>query len=208
MQPQEDQAGFDQWAATYDHDVAGGGAFPFAGYDRVLTRVVALAAPAPGRALLELGPGTGNLTARLLAGGAAVWAVDFSAGMLARARAKAPAATFVQANLLARYPAALRRRYDAVVATYVLHEFPDDAKLALLQRLAAGYLRPGGRILIGDIGFPTATARDAMRRASGDAWDEEHYWIMDDIGPRLRAAGYHPAYEQLSSCGLVLALTP
>lgn len=208
MDHSEQQADFDRWAATYDADVAGGAGFPFDGYERVLARVVALAAPAPGRTLLELGPGTGNLTARLLAGGAAVWAVDFSAEMLAIARTRAPAAHFAQAHLLGDFPPDVRRPYDAVVATYVLHEFPTAGKLALLRRLADEYLRPGGRIVAGDIGFPTAAARDAMRRASGDAWDEEHYWIMDEIGPDLRAAGFALDYEQLSSCGLVLTLTP
>ena len=113
------QAQFDRWAATYDADVAASAAegesgdhgFPFAGYDRVLARVVALAAVAPGMAVLELGPGTGNLTAQLMARGAAVWALDFSAEMLARARVRVPAATFAQAHLLGDYPPEVRRRF-------------------------------------------------------------------------------------------------
>lgn len=208
------QSQFDRWAASYDADViasaaegaAGGHGFPFAGYDRVLARVVELAAPAPGMAVLELGPGTGNLTAQLVARGAAVWALDFSAEMLARARVRVPAAHLAQAHLLAGYPPDFHRPFDAVVSTYTFHEFPLPDKLTLLRRLFAGHLRPGGAVVIGDIGFPTAAARDAVRDAAGDGWDDEHYWIMDEAGPRLRAAGLAVEYEQLSSCGMIVRI--
>jgi len=197
---------FDSWSATYDGDVVGVTGFPFEGYDQVLARVIALAGPRPGATLLELGPGTGNLTAQLLARGADVWAVDFSAEMLAHARAKAPTAHFAQAHLLAAYPASFRRPYDAVVATYVFHELPAADKLRLLRRLADDYLRPGGVIAIGDVGFADAAARDAARAAAGDDWDDEFFWIMSEDGLALAAAGFVVEYEQVSGCGLALAI--
>ena len=203
------QSQFDAWAAGYDADVARSrddDAFPFAGYDRVLARVVELANPAPGMAVLELGPGTGNLTARLVARGAAVWALDFSAEMLARARARVPTAHFAWANLLADYPPDFHRPFDAAVSTYTFHEFPLPDKLALLRRLFAAHLRPGGAVVIGDIGFPTAAPRDAVREAAGDGWDDEHYWIMDEAKPRLREAGLAIEYEQLSKCGMIISV--
>lgn len=202
------QSQFDAWAAGYDADVARSrddDAFPFAGYERVLARVVELANPAPGMAMLELGPGTGNLTAQLAARGAAVWALDFSAEMLARARARVPAAHLAQAHLLGDYPPDFHRPFDAVVSTYTFHEFPLPDKLALLRRLFAEHLRPGGAVLIGDIGFPTAAARDAVRDDAGDGWDDEHYWIMDNVQP-LRDLGLRLHYEQLSPCAVVLEL--
>jgi len=146
------------------------------------------------------------LTARLVDAGAAVWALDFSAGMLARTHARVPRATFAQAHLLGDYPPDFRRPYDRVVATYVFHEFPDDAKLELLRRLAAGHLRPDSRVVIGDIGFADAATRDRARRAAGPAWDEEHYWIMEEMGPRLRGDGWTVAWEQVSAFGLALRL--
>ena len=209
------QSQFDRWAAEYDADVAasaaesaaGGVGFPFAGYDRVLARVVALANPAPGMVVLELGPGTGNLTAQLVARGAAVWALDFSAEMLARARVRVPAATFAQAHLLGDYPPEVRRRFACVASTYTFHELPLPDKLALLRRLFADHLRPGGAVVVGDVGFPTAAARDAMRAAAGDSWSEEQYWVMDEAGPALRAAGLAVEYEQHSSCGMSVRIT-
>jgi putative AdoMet-dependent methyltransferase len=209
------QAQFDRWAATYDADVAAGAAegaadgvgFPFAGYDRVLARVVELADLTPGMAVLELGPGTGNLTAQLVARGAAVWALDFSAEMLARARARVPAAHLAQAHLLGDFPADFHRPFDCVVSTYTFHEFPLPDKLALLRRLFAGHLRPGGAVIIGDIGFSTAVARDAVRAAAGDGWDDEYYWIMDEIEPALRASGLRLHSERILPCATVLALS-
>jgi putative AdoMet-dependent methyltransferase len=196
---------FDRWAPSYDADVRDGAGFPFDGYERVLNRTVELAGIQPGMDVLELGPGTGNLTARLVAA-AAVWAVDFSAEMLARAREKVPAARFAQAGLMDDYPPDFRRPFARVVSTYTFHELPLADKLTLLRRLAAGYLQPGGRIVIGDIGFPDAAALDAMRRAAGDSWDEEHYWVMDEVTKSLAEAGFTINHEQLSSCGVVLSI--
>lgn len=209
------QSQFDRWAASYNADVAGSAAegtaggvgFPFAGYDRVLARVVELAAVAPGMTVLELGPGTGNLTAQLVERGAAVWALDFSAEMLAHARARVPAAIFAQVHLLGDFPADFRRPFACVVATYVFHEFPLPDKLALLRRLFAGHLRPGGAVVVGDVGFPHAAAHNAMRGDAGDDWSEEYYWVMDEAGPALRSAGFAFDYEQHSSCGLTLRIT-
>lgn len=204
------QEKFDRWAVTYDADLAVAGSavdFPFDGYPRVLDRVVELAHIQPGIEVLELGPGTGNLTGRLLAAGAAVWAIDISAEMLARARVKAPAAHFAQAGLMDDYPPEFHRPFDRVVSTYTFHELPTADKLTLLRRLADDFLRPGGRIVIGDVGFPDAAARDTARDAAGEDWDEEYFWIMAEMAGALRHSGFDLQYEQLSSCGLVLAIT-
>jgi len=52
----------------------------------VLERILAEAAPAPGRAILEVGPGLGILTGGLLDAGAAVTAVELDRGLAARLR--------------------------------------------------------------------------------------------------------------------------
>lgn len=197
---------FDQWAPSYDADVRDEQQFPFAGYQRVLDRVVALAFIEPGAALLELGAGTGNLTQRLVAAGAAVWALDFSAEMLARAQQKVPQATYGQAHLLASYPTEFERRFDRVVSTYTFHELPLDAKMQLLARLFSSSLKEGGTVVIGDLGFPDAASRDEVRRAAGEAWDEEYYWIEDETSAALSALGLACTWEQLSFCGVVLCI--
>lgn len=198
------QGEFDQWSDSYDDDTAQDGCFPFDGYERVLTGVISAAALEPGQTILELGIGTGNLTRRLVDLGFRVWGLDFSSSMLAIARQKAPEATLAQADLLGDFPSDFKRPYDRVLATYVFHEFPTDAKVNLLQKLFDNYLAPAGYIVIGDIGFPNAAAREAMRESAGELWDEEYYWIADEILSTLLALGIEVEYFQVSSCGLIL----
>jgi putative AdoMet-dependent methyltransferase len=202
---------FDRWAADYDRDVRQSDAdesFPFAGYTRVLDAVVSLAEARPGMSLLDLGSGTGNLAARFAALGCDVVGADFSAEMLARARVHVPTAHFVQVDLLGGWPPELNRRFDRVASTYVFHEFDLPTKIQLLRRLVDGHLAPGGRIAIGDIGFPDAPAQDAARRRWADRWDEEFYWIAGEAIPALRAAGLEATCRQISACGCVLLVTP
>lgn len=195
---------FDQWAASYDTDVGQEPEYPFGGYDRVLGRVAELAAITPGMAVLELGPGTGNLTARLVKAGADVWALDFSAEMLTRARAKVPTAHFAKAGLMDNYPPEFRRPFACIVSTYTFHELPAAGKLTLLRRLLTEHLAPDGHIVIGDIGFPDAAALATVQQRAGDSWDEEYYWLADETAAMLAAMNLNHHWEQMSSCGFVL----
>jgi hypothetical protein len=52
---------FDGWVESYDATVNDGVGFPFAGYECVLTRLVALTEAEPSHSVLDLGIGTGNL---------------------------------------------------------------------------------------------------------------------------------------------------
>ena len=85
--------GFDEWAAGYDASVRhshDAGEYPFAGYDAVLSLIEARVNSRPGADVLDLGFGTGMLTARLYAAGHPVAGVDFSQNMLDAARTKMP----------------------------------------------------------------------------------------------------------------------
>ena len=199
-----DSNAFDQWASSYDHDVTDDGRFPFDGYDRVLARILALADVQPGTAVLELGVGTGNLTRLLADRGADVWGLDFSPVMLELARDKVPTATLAQADLLTEFPSGFQRRFPVIVSAYVFHEFPNDEKRTLLQRLVEVHLVPGGRIVIGDIGFADAAARDRGRKAAGASWDEEYYWLADEVSAIAGGFGLDTAVELIASCGLVI----
>ncbi len=202
------QAGFDQWSARYDRDVTRDGAFPFDGYDRVLARVLELATVASGHQVLELAPGTGNLTRQLLDAGAEVWGIDFSPDMLAIARQKAPEAVLLEGNLLEPLPPALQRRFDCIVGTYILHEFPLPEKVALVERLVGDHLAPGGRLIFGDIGFRDKSARSLERERAGALWSDEYYWLADETAQAFEPLGLDVQYEQLSSCGCVISMNP
>jgi putative AdoMet-dependent methyltransferase len=195
--PPED---FDDWAATYDEVVAASSAFPFDGYDRVLDRIAALAACHPGQSVLDLGAGTGNLLARFSPCGAELWGSDFSPEMLKQARRKLPAVTWVQADLRAGWPVELDRRFDRIISAYTFHHFELAFKVDLCVRLVRSRLAPLGRLVIGDISFPTRPALVEARQALGNEWDEEYYWIADEAMAALRQAGLTAGYDQVSSC--------
>lgn len=210
MRQQGLQDQFDAWAQTYDQEVsAARTGFPFEGYARALATIVAEADAAAGMRVLDLGLGTGNLARPLLEAGCAVLGVDFAPAMLARAAAKLPGLALQQADLTtAKWPAALAQRFDRVVSNYVFHEFPWPEKARLLERLAAEHLTRDGRIVIGDIIFPSAAARAWVREAYAADWEEEHYWLADETQAALAGLGWQVTVIPVSFCAGVLRLTP
>ena len=201
---------FDSWAQRYDDSVAcSGDSFPLGGYRRVLEQVVSQAGADMGMSVLDLGVGTGNLAARFAALGCEVWGVDFSRDMLVKARAKLPGIHLVCADLLDQWPGDLMRRFDRIVSAYVLHEFDLATKMQLLERLASERLAVGGRIVIGDIAFPTGEARKAAHTRWAERWDEEeHYWAADEAITAGARAGLHLTCAQVSHCGAVFVIVP
>jgi len=132
--------GYDRWAVIYDDE------------DNPLIRleepqVTTLLGDVRGLDVLDLGCGTGRWTARLATAGAHVTALDFSAGMLARAREKVPANAAVRfvehdiARLLPLANAAFHRVLCALVLDHV--RAPDR-----LFREMARVCRPEGCIVI------------------------------------------------------------
>ena len=193
---------FDNWAARYDPHVTAHRPFPFAGYDTVLQTVVAQTTAQPTSRVLDLGTGTGNLAALLVGEEREIWGSDFSEEMIKRARVKYPAIRFVHQDLLASWPAGLPERFDRIVSAYVFHEFPLPTKLRILTDLAARHLSPGGRIVIGDIAFPSAALREQAHDRWRDLWDEdEAYWAFDETLEALKPVGLNAKYEQVSPCG-------
>lgn len=198
---------FDRWAADYDAEVGRGQGFPFEGYERVLQRVFEMALAKPHLTVLELGCGTGNLTARFVQASCRVWGSDFSAEMLKIARRKITGANFFQHELGNPLPGDVPQRYARIVSTYVFHHFDQTGKINLLTALRA-HLEPGGWIVIGDIAFASAGARQQAKQAAGEAWDEEEYWLVEDDLPALRVAGFQVEFEPVSFCVGVFLIHP
>jgi len=195
---------FDDWAATYDESVQSSD-FPFTGYPQVLRAIFDLAALPSGAAVLDLGAGTGAIAEMFARAGCRVWGVDFSEEMLVRARAKLPGAIFARADVRHPLPPDFPRRYDAIVSGYTFHHFPLDEKVTLARRLVDEHLPPGAPLLIGDIAFPTAAGQDAVRRALGDDWEQEYYWLADETLPAL-AAGLDARFHLISNCAGVFEI--
>jgi trans-aconitate methyltransferase len=98
--------------------------------------------PQAGERILDLGCGTGHLTAKLSEGGATVTGLDSSMSMVAQARQNFPGLKFVLADARDfRFEAP----FDAVFSNAALH-WIHDAEAVL--RCVHAALRPGGRFVL------------------------------------------------------------
>ena len=199
-------AGFDRWADEYERSVRESEAadsYPFAGYSQVLKAVCAAIPAVEKPVILDLGFGTGALTTQLYERGCEIWGQDFSPRMLALSQQRMPEAHLFCGDFSQGLAAPLlQRRYDAILSTYALHHLTDEDKIALL-RVLQGLLRPGGKVLIGDVAFQDQAALDRCRTASGDQWDEEeHYFVYEALRPALPELTFTP----LSPCAGLLTL--
>jgi trans-aconitate methyltransferase len=138
-----------------------------------------LLAPQPGEAVLDLGCGTGQLTAQLAAAGAAPLGVDSSPEMIAEARRTYPAITF---DVRDARQLDFDGQFDAVFSNATLHWVPEA------DRVAAGVaraLRPGGRFVAefggrGNVAAVVAALRAAAERVAGVA--VESPWYFPSVG--------------------------
>lgn len=131
------------------------------GSGRLRQRLVDRLGLTRGSRVLELGCGTGQVTQRLLAAGAAVTAVDALPSMLQGARRRAPEAVYVVGDAL---EVVLDGPYDAVVLAFVLHNYDEAGRRALLRR-ATSVLAPGGTIAVLEWDQPHGLRRAAAWRA-------------------------------------------
>ncbi len=202
-----DQKGFDLWADGYDKTVGLSdeeNTYPFAGYRQVLGTIFRAVMERQNAAVLDLGFGTGTLTARLYEHGCTIYGQDFSPRMIALASEKMPGAHLYQGDFAQGLAEPLRcQRYDFIVATYALHHLTDEQKIAFLRTLR-GCLKEHGKILIGDVAFETRGQLEKCRREAGDAWDEEEIYFVAD---ELKNAFPDLAFSQVSFCAGILALS-
>jgi trans-aconitate methyltransferase len=98
--------------------------------------------PRPGERILDLGCGTGHLTAQIAERGADVIGLDGSASMVAQARQNYPKLKFMLADARAFQ---FDEPFDAVFSNATLHWIPEAR--AVIGRIAA-CLKPGGRLVL------------------------------------------------------------
>ncbi len=120
-------------------------------------RVVARAAIVSGEDVLDIGCGTGTLAVAAArdAPDVTVTGLDADASILARARKKAAGAGHeirFDEGMSTALPYA-DASFDLVLSTLFFHHLPDDQKLQTAAELVR-VLRPGGRLVVGDLGRP------------------------------------------------------
>ena len=201
-----DSKGFDLWADGYDNSVGVSdedGSYPFAGYKDVLAGIYSLVMTRPGASVLDIGFGTGTLTAKLYEQGFEIWGQDFSPKMIDIASGKMPDAHLFEGDFSHEIAAPLLdNRYDFIVATYSLHHLTDEQKTLLISELLS-LLKEDGMILIGDVAFPDGKAMDEYRVKAGDEWDDEEYYFLVD---EMRKVFPGLNFEKKSHCAGVIVI--
>jgi trans-aconitate methyltransferase len=136
--------------------------------------LVDLLAPQRGERIVDLGCGSGQLTARIAESGAQVIGVDRSPEMIAQARTNFPSIDFRVADATAF---AVESPADAVFSNAVLH-WVKDANSAIARVRQA--LKPGGRFVLEMGGHGnTGTLLAVVREVAGPV---EIPWFFPTIG--------------------------
>lgn len=198
--------GFDLWADRYDQSVDQrneGEQYPFAGYQKVLNRIGGEVLRSAQKTVLDIGLGTGTLSAKLYEKGCTVFGQDFSQNMIALAQPKMPGAKLYCGDFAQGLARELtQNRYDAIIATYSLHHLTDAHKVRFINDLLP-LLNDNGCIYIGDVAFATREELRACRKLAGPEWDDDEiYFVYDELKksfPKLR-------FEPMSYCAGVLFL--
>ena len=152
--------------------------------------LVEVLAPQPGELVLDLGCGSGELTAEISRRGAAVVGLDSSPAMLAKAREQFPDLDFRLGNATTFE---LPERFDAIFSNATLHWVTDaDAAIRQMHR----HLQPGGRLVAelggqGNVGqIVAAVLRQLHGRGHAQA---AHWWYFPSMGEyaaRLEKQGF------------------
>ncbi|MCX6627531.1 MAG: methyltransferase domain-containing protein [Candidatus Solibacter sp.] len=142
--------------------------------------LLAVLAPQPGERILDVGCGTGHLTAEIAQAGATVLGVDRSAAMIAHARENFPLLRFeVQDVCELPYQA----EFDAVFSSAVLHwvQPPEIAAAAMVRAL-----KPGGRLVFelggrGNIQILVDSAYHALRQLGINQPERFNPWYYPSV---------------------------
>ncbi|ELZ28796.1 methyltransferase [Halosimplex carlsbadense 2-9-1] len=163
--------------------------------------VVDLLDPQPGERVLDLGCGTGHLTAdiaeRVGESGVAV-GVDASVEMVERARERYPDLRFALADAREYAP---DRSFDAVFSNAALHWIPRDDQPAVAERVA-DLLPPGGRFVaeLGGTGNVAAIVDAAVAELRARGYEAANPWYFPTVGDHaaaLEAAGFEVRLARL-----------
>ena len=202
-----DKKGFDLWADGYDKSVDVSDkekTYPFAGYEEVLKYIFDRVTERDHADVLDIGFGTGTLTAKLYENGCNIFGQDFSEKMIDLAQEKMPGAKLYLGDFTHGLREELsRQRYDAIIATYSLHHMTTEQKVEFIGSLRQ-LLKNNGKIYIGDVIFRTEKDQLDCAEASGDVWDsDEIYFVVEEM------ENYFPGnlkFAKMSFCAGVIEI--
>jgi trans-aconitate methyltransferase len=161
--------------------------------------VIELLTPRPGERIIDLGCGTGALTAQIAAAGAEVVGIDASEAMIARARELYPQVRFEVAK---GEDFAVDAPIDAVFSNAALHWMSPPEVVAASVARALG---PGGRFVaemggIGNIATIVAATHQALAEEGIPREQVRNPWYFPSIGEYaslLERTGFEVRFMQL-----------
>ncbi|PLR93775.1 class I SAM-dependent methyltransferase [Bacillus sp. T33-2] len=191
---------FEQWADTYDATVDGHDPEykdVFLHYEKILNEV---AERSWGR-VLEFGPGTGNLTKKLVARGLQVTAVEPSPSMRNLARKKLGSRAAILDGDFFNYPE--DQTFDTMVSTYAFHHLTDAEK----EQAVSGYgnhVASGGKIVFADTMYDSIEAyekavEDALSKGYKNLAEDlqrEYYTTIPVLKEMLEKNGFSSSFER------------
>jgi trans-aconitate methyltransferase len=154
--------------------------------------LIELLEPKAGERILDLGCGSGQLTVKIAAAGAAVIGIDRSPEMIAEARRNFPKMTFDigdAANFMLDTPV------DAVFSNAALHWVKDaDGAASSVARA----LRPGGRFVL-EMGGKgnTQAVLDALRQVAGPVEIPWYFPSVAEYASLLERHGFEVTFATL-----------
>ncbi len=140
-----------------------------AGFCALRERIVELADPDANDTVVDVGAGTGLLSLVFAVRAARVWAIDSSPAMCEYLHTKAASAGLsnVESVVASAVSLPLIDGFaDLVVSNYCFHELTNAEKLRALAE-ARRVLKPGGRIVVGDMMFSLNPLHTRDRRVVG-----------------------------------------
>lgn len=172
------------------------------GYRELQHQVAEATRGTGARSVLDLGIGTGETAAAVLAvhPAAHLTGIDQSEPMLAQARARFPGADLRVQRLEDPLP---EGRYDLVVSALAVHHLDAAGKADLFRRVHAR-LHPGGRFVLADVVIP-GDPRDAVTPVHPQ--HDKPSSLADQLR-WLREAGLEPAVRWQQQDLAVLAADP
>ena len=179
---------FDVWSRVYDLAPV-----QAAIYHPVHDAVLRELRTHPAPRILDVGCGTGDLTARLQSdlSSELIAGCDFSAGMLEQARGRTRAVHWLQGDAL-RLPFR-DGLFNALVSTEAFHWFPDPmAALHEFHRV----LGPGGRVLVALVNVRVPATSKVAHAGSKALGQPAHWPTRNEMADRVRTAGFTVERQQ------------
>ncbi|PKG24473.1 class I SAM-dependent DNA methyltransferase [Niallia nealsonii] len=192
---------FEKWADTYDESIKSDAEYKevFFDYDKILQEV---AKRAFGH-VLEFGPGTGNLTVKLLNKGLSVTAIEPSQAMRKHAKEKLGEKAIIKNGDFLVFE--ITENPQTIVSTYAFHHLTDKEKRKAVE-LYSNFLPSGGKIVFADTMFTSndkylQTINDAVKKGYPNLAEDlkrEYYTTIPILTEIFQDNGFTVKFEQFN----------